>query len=472
MAPARGTHRGKVLITIMNPSFKNPLFASLMILPLAACDFPDKVCIGDCADDDASDSSGAESDSVGHSTLVTDGEGDTDEAATDDPADDTDSGDTEGVFGCAIEDSLPPGNCLDQTPAPGEVCFELGAGGQLLPIPFVSAVAGPFDEIGGADLMVTHPDGSITALLDTPEPGAWHVAGTYEAPFPGESLVLTDAGDLDGDGVFDAVGKHGDEYVVLIKDEGSMTIDPTVIGTVVFGPEIVDWNADGIPDLVMILPPGPSENVIVIEGDGSGDFTESPQFGFSADALAYAVGRLGPGAGEDDFVFAPPEGDLDVMISAPGDTFVHVPLGPTALVKQIEIAELDGDDRGDVVVLYEDTATGFVGLQVLLQGVDLAGDPTFAATLYSPGCKATTFALGDVDGDGAIDIVTGGGADNAVGMWVRLGDGLGGFARVTHRSLLGGASALYIADFSGDGVADIAGPELSEGYFPIATATP
>ena len=160
---------------------------------------------------------------------------------------------------------------------------------------------------------------------------------------------------------------------------------------------------------------------------------------------------------------------LDIHIQAPGDTFVSVDLGPQMVIHAIQIADLDDDGDGDIVVLGDDTNLEVTTLTVLLQ--DIVGDePMFASQSYGVDCGATTLAIGRIDGDAAPDLVVGSPA--SITVMIRRNDGAGGFSTSTHAILDLGVDQLHVFDFSGDGFADIVGASSTTGMVTLALNQP
>lgn len=426
--------------------------AALVLLVLTGCELPDKVCIGDCPEPIGSSSSADDdgaSDSAGTTTTVSDSGGPVDV--------------------CDVVDDLATGpGCNDGTQQAGEFCFGFSGLGAGYPQDLNSFVAGPFDP-GGADVLMSFADGTIRAWLDGPSPHFDSSSVSWPAPYVEDSLLFTGVGDLDEDGDLDAVGRRigGDADIVeiLLLAQGAHLVDATSVslGPIVFGPEVLDWDQDGHLDLVVVTTMAANlENAIVLRGDGDGAFTVAPQFGFAPSETLLAVGSLGPDGAPNDFAAVGEDGAI-VTIPPAG---APVQLGASAVVHDLAITELDGDGRGDIVALYEDTSTGGTMLAILLQSGAPEAEDQFTVTRYPVHCGSRTFALGDLDQDGALDIVAGGADDGT--LTVRRGDGQGGFSQAM--SLWGGAARhIEIADFNGDGSIDIAASGVSSMEYVVNT---
>jgi hypothetical protein len=126
----------------------------------------------------------------------------------------------------------------------------------------------------------------------------------------------------------------------------------------------------------------------------------------------------------------------------------------------LTVADLNGDGRADVVAAYPGGIGGVWSLHVSLS------DPStgqFATTSYggSPNLWLTLMAVGDVNGDGKLDIVT---ADDFSGVVeVRPGNGDGTFGLAESFASEGHPFvAMALSDLDGDGDLDLV---LTNGYF-------
>ena len=234
------------------------------------------------------------------------------------------------------------------------------------------------------------------------------------------------AGDLDGDGDLDlAVAGFGydDGETSWLENKGGWTFEPHVLLRL-SGPInaiIADINHDGFPDIVALVSQE-WEEIWVFVNDGRGHFTPkmiwgstNPDFGSSWITIA-DLDR---------------DGDLDILYSN-GDAFDYAPANsrPWHGVQWLEnkgdaqfefhrIADLpgasspqavdiDGDGDLDVVVVsaynnWDDPAA--------LSLVWLENDGSMRFTLHAIADSPThlvTLAIGDLDGDGVPDLVTGG----------------------------------------------------------------
>jgi hypothetical protein len=174
------------------------------------------------------------------------------------------------------------------------------------------------------------------------------------------------------------------------------------------------------------------------------------------------------GDGDGDLVVASAEwtGYVSVFLNAGGGRFGprvdHVVDG----VPKIALGDLDGDRRPEVVAATRDHATVLVN--------DGAG----AFTTLSSFPSQPSLLLHDIDGDGALDLVTHGATPSVT---VRLGAGDGTFQPALDTATAAVIRELVVADVDGDGVPDLgggtAGPTIvltgnGDGTFETAPSLP
>ena len=266
-----------------------------------------------------------------------------------------------------------------------------------------------FDEDGKNDLAILRSSQNEALVLKGTGSGQFSTLGVF--PLDGNTPpVALLADDLDADGNADLVTVHGGSpgeiSVLLGNGEGGFTSadnSPFLVGVFPGAVTSGDANLDGNTDL-FIANGFLADNIIVLLGDGAGDFVPAANSPF-------------------------PAGDRPWSVAA-----THV----------------DGDNQLDLVVANRQSSD-----VVLLLG-DGTGDFSEGETSpISVGDSPSAVEAADLNADGAVDLVVANeGSDN---LSILLGDGLGGFSETTTSPIAVGAGpvALALSDFNADGNLDV-----------------
>jgi hypothetical protein len=267
------------------------------------------------------------------------------------------------------------------------------------------------------------------------------------------SVVL---GDLDSDGKLDIVTANaGANSVSVFRGRGDGGFAGRVdyaTGASPQSPVLGDVNGDGKPDLALVS----GDKVSVLIGKGSGAFAAPTDSITGVGPRALALGDL-DGDGKLDMVTAncAPEAEDGTVTSLLGHgdgTFTtKVEFAAGTNTKTVALGDLDGDGRLDLVVVNQGSRDGYEAMVRALLG---KGDGSFSEYSWSTRTDGpNSVALADVNGDGKLDIVTANTSRPSVS--VLLGDGDGTFAQAVDYLAGDGAQSVVVGDFDNDGKPDI-----------------
>lgn len=278
----------------------------------------------------------------------------------------------------------------------------------------LAAGAGPtdvapadFDGDGAIDLAVVNGSDSNVGIYLGAGDGSFGEATTVEVGLFPESIV---AADFNGDGAADfaTADLFGDTVTVRLGN-GDGTFAEAITVDVSPGPNGMaagDFDGDGVTDLAVTLDDAFPGEVAILLGDGSGNFAvQSPTLVVGDSPLSVAVGDL-DGDGEEDLAVPNWGEDTVSVFFGEGDgSFQEGPVLDAGLVPEdVAIADLDGDGIADIVTLDGFGSETADGLLIVLPGV---GDGTFDAIVsFDLGAGPSAVEVGDLDGDGLLDVVT------------------------------------------------------------------
>ena len=313
-----------------------------------------------------------------------------------------------------------------------------------------SVVLGDLNGDGALDIML----GNLIYLNDgqrnfTPSAAPINPAATSRT----RSVAL---GDLNGDGNLDVLlGNFGQpSQVYLNSGQGSFTatVAPinSSVGNATYSVALGDLNGDGSLDIILGNYGEPSQ---VYLNDGLGNFTPT-------------ISSLNPGGNATTSVALGDldnNGSLDLVLGNSGQpsrvylndglgniTPAASPLNPGgSTTTSVALGDINGD--GSLDILLGNNGPSRIYLN------DGHGNFTPTAASFNPGGNATqSVALGDINGDGALDLVLGNYGEPSQ-VYLNLNDGQGRFTPMTAPVNPAGNYAYGVAlgDFNGDGALDI-----------------
>jgi hypothetical protein len=323
---------------------------------------------------------------------------------------------------------------------------------------------GDVDGDGRLDILSANPGSADVSVLVGKGDGTFASRADY--PSAGASTALA-LGDLNGDYAVDIVAADADTDVVAVlagKGDGAFFVPNVVvyptgddaktdawIRSVVLG----DLNGDGRLDLVVPNPGAAAVSVLLGQGDGT--LASKRDFAVVDGPVSLALGDLN-GDGKLDLVSASDTAAAASVLLGNGDgTFAAKADYPSAEgATSVALGDLNGDGRLDIAIANSGLSNSPPSVSVLLG----RGDGGFAANVDYPTDEWTeSVALGDLNGDGHLDIVTANVNGNTLS--VLLGNGDGTFAaKVDYPT--GNSASVAVADLDGDGSLDLVTPNYNQ----------
>ena len=317
---------------------------------------------------------------------------------------------------------------------------------------------------GHADVVTANAVGSNISVLPGDGAGGVGFEGNYDVGKYPHSVAAVD---LDGDGHADVVTANAMSSDVSVRiSDGSGGFEPEVhyaVGNSPTGVTIGDVDDDGSPDIVTADLGGGEVSVLL--NDGAGGFAEAMNFSIGEGFQSpYAVALAdADGDGDLDIATANTNVSNESISYLAGDgtgqfaAAVMYPLGEPGYYSPqgVAFADVTGDGHADIV-----TANLGASNLSLLAG-DGAGN--FAAAVLLPtDFGPVVVAAADVTGDGAIDLITVN--QSAQSVSVLAGDAHGNFGASMNYAIypetfvqdyMPWPWGMTLGDINGDGMLDI-----------------
>jgi len=340
------------------------------------------------------------------------------------------------------------------------VHFGDGAGGFAAPVELAGGftqefvAAGDLDGNSALDLVVSNRNANTISVILAETPGAF-----VSAKLSGPALQAYALGDLDGDGAVDAatVGTSGVE--AWLGDGSGAFLSaaaPVSVGPAYVASELGDLNGDGDADLVALMGAG-TDAVGVWLGDGAGGLAAGAQTSVPQAPRDLALGDFDNDGRRDaatanslQDIFVIQESSVSVLL---GDGTGALGAATTTAVSGLPTVLLAADLDGDG---FDDLAVGVNGGGAVLLGDGTGGFPAAASSLALGG-PGVDVAAGDANLDGELDLFF---ADSGFfgvsgNLTLFQGDGAGGFLQLSSVGFVDAARSLALGDIDGDGLLDV-----------------
>ena len=267
-------------------------------------------------------------------------------------------------------------------------------------------------------------------------------------------------GHINQDAYTDAVTieEHGDAVRVHPGKDNGTTDSWVDLSSIGFssGLGVLDLNGDDAPDFIDFMD---DENLMLITlSAGNTALLPLPTgMELPMDALAYFY-RIGDidGNGWDDVVVSGYESSTIWYSNDGSGTLTYAGEITGDGGRELQLADLTGDGTLDVVV-WKDPSTGFENPIVVYSNVSGSGtfEEVFSVLTMTATGGARTLQVGDMDGDGDLDLI---GANQFGQAYYLDNDGTGSFDFVESALMEGmdDFESLALADFNQDGFLDVA----------------
>ena len=317
-------------------------------------------------------------------------------------------------------------------------------------------VLGDFNNDGRLDIAVVSLTGTITILLDDGNGGYTPVTGSPSGALVARSIA---AADFNGDGILDIavaefqISAAGAIYVSFGKGDGTFQT-PVGVALTQYAAAVAsgDVNGDGHPDLVAILSNQTAElinAVAVVLNDGKGNFGAPQLYGSPETPLSVAAVDLNHDGKLDVIMACLPDvysnrAYVSVVFGLGTGSLAEAPEIPAGKYPMAAVADVNGDGFADLVVADVGSVWAAFG----------NGKGAFAKQppMISNG-QPEGLALADVNGDGIPDIITETFYARSNRLTVRLGKGNGAFGPPQSVQAIVN-NGFAVGDLNGDGFAD------------------
>jgi hypothetical protein len=315
-----------------------------------------------------------------------------------------------------------------------------------------SLAAADFNNDGKPDIVTASRSCVMDVLMNNGD-GTFRYAYGASEWCPGWKAAVSPfvTGDFDNNGNLDAAAVvNGSVWEFLGDGTGGFSLKTHPTGTA-WALADADFNSDGILDLAVGMK-NKWEAHDVLLGNGDGSFSTGPFWYGGRKPMSLVTGDFNRDGKLDLAII--PDPDLNQVCILLGNQDATFNPGPCTLVgagpRSLASADLNGDEITDLVVGNRDSGS----ISVLLGN----GDGTFGTSYEYKGAAKfapTSVAIGDLDGDGKLDLAIA--SRGAAKVILLFGNGEGTFVPNPGDDPLAACEeSVVIADFNGDGRPDLA----------------
>lgn len=310
---------------------------------------------------------------------------------------------------------------------------------------------------GRPDIVLVNTSSTVGVLLNAGSGTFPATATTYASGATSGNASAVAVGDVNADGRADLVVLNtNDSTVGVLLGTGAGTFQAVTtysVGSFSYpsGLALADVNSDGRADVVVAN--NMTSSVGILLSRSTGGLGTATQLSTGSNSPQSVTAGDMNGDSRPDIVFGTSAGRVVVLLNSSTGTFSGTTAYPTggSSVQRVQVGDVNNDGRLDVV-----TANTFEHSVGVLLGTGTGGLGTAAS--YSAGSNSAppSVALGDLNKDGRLDVVSANYGINSAG--VLLGQGTGGFPATATLFSTGSNSApndVVVADVNNDTKPDL-----------------
>jgi hypothetical protein len=315
-----------------------------------------------------------------------------------------------------------------------------------------SLATGDLNGDGQPDLAAANPTSGTLSVLLNQGNGVFPSPVTY-GPTVGTLDVVV--ADLDGDGRLDfaTANPYTSDVNVQLNQGSGVFVNPVSVALVASANKLAvgDLNGDGRLDMVAL-----AKGASLLFNQGNGTFTAGVSLSVGQFPAAIALADVSGDGKVDIIVGDGIVNEVSVLLNLGNALFAApVKYSVSTTASSIEVGDLNGDGTLDLAI-GAGGGNPPKNMSILLN----SGGGVFGAAIINPtSYPPVSIALGDVNGDGKLDIAFAGFDVNPVlaghaGVLLNQGNGLF-VASPTTYPLADGSRTIKLADLNGDGKPDL-----------------